>query len=180
MTTKSKATVLELCVMGFIAQDQSCTAYQVRNRLGSSLSSYWSNSAGSIYPLLERLLKRKWITVDEEPFGTRIRKRYQLAKLGKRELNRWLSAPVAPEDAAHTYDPLRTPIFFLDLVDQDQARCYLVDAELKTIQNLAKHRAELKEISKKGSPLECFGREGGIGELEARLKWIRRGLNLFS
>lgn len=179
MATRSEATVLEHCVLGFIAQDQPCTAYQVRKRLGSSLSSYWSNSAGSIYPLLERLRKRGWMKVTEEAFGTRIRKHFRLTASGRKELDRWLSAPVAPEDAAHTYDPLRTPIFFLDLVDPAQARGYLEDAERKTVLNLAKHRKELKEIRQEGAPLEIFGREGAIGEIEARLKWIRRGLDLF-
>ncbi len=179
MAPRSKATVLERCVLGFIAQDQPCTAYQVRKRLGSSLSSYWSNSAGSIYPLLERLQERGWTKVTEEAFGTRVRRHFRITTSGRDELNRWLSAPVEPEDAAHTYDPLRTPIFFLGLVDPAQARAFLEDAEEKTVEVLAEHRVELRQMREEETPLEILGREGAISELEARLKWIRRGLDLF-
>src|SRR5210317_1087856 len=98
----ASATELECCVLGYIAQEQPCTAYTVRKRLGSSLSSYWSSSAGSIYPLLERLRRRRWILVSEEPFGTRTRKRYRLSASGRRQVERWLSAPVSHKAAAHT------------------------------------------------------------------------------
>lgn len=176
MAPRTVATELERCVLGFIAQEQPCTAYTVRKRLGESLSSYWSNSAGSIYPLIERLESRKWILVREEAFGSRVLKRYRLSASGKRQLETWLSAPVSREAAAHTYDPLRTPVFFLDLVDAKQRRGYLEDARRETERNLVLHRTDLEAIRKDASPYEILGREGAIGELEARLHWIRRGL----
>lgn len=178
MVSRTGATELECCVLGFIAQDQPCTAYSVRKRLGASLSSYWSSSTGSIYPLLERLRARAWITVTEGAFGSRTRKTYRITTSGREELGRWLSAPVSTAAAAHTYDPLRTPVFFLDLVDPVQARGYLEDAERRTAENLAKHRAELGEVRLESSPYEILGREGAMEELEARLKWLRRGLEL--
>ncbi len=174
----ASATELECCVLGFIAQEQPCTAYAVRKRLGVSLSSYWSSSAGSIYPLLRRLGRRGWILVKEEPFGTRIRKSYRLSTSGRRQVERWLSAPVSSDAAAHTYDPLRTPVFFLDLVNPDQRRGYLEDARRQTEVNLSHHRAELAEVRSHSPPFEILGREGAIGELEARLDWIRKGLAL--
>lgn len=172
----ASATELECCVLGYIAQEQPCTAYAVRKRLGSSLSSYWSSSAGSIYPLLERLRRRRWILVSEEPFGKRIRKRYRLSASGRRQIERWLSAPVSSRAASHTYDPLRTPVFFLDLVDPDRRRDYLEDARRQTEATLSGHRRELAEVRSQSSPFEILGREGAIGELEARLEWIRKGL----
>jgi DNA-binding PadR family transcriptional regulator len=176
MAPRTGGTELERCVLGFIAQEQPCTAYTVRKRLGESLSSYWSNSAGSIYPLIERLVSRKWLLVREEAFGTRVLKRYRLSAAGRRQLEAWLSAPVSPAAAAHTFDPLRTPVFFLDLVDAEQRRAYLEDARRETERNLKLHRADLEAVRKDASRYEVLGREGAIGELEARLRWIRRGL----
>lgn len=176
MASRTIPTDLENCVLGFIAQNQPCTAYTVRKCLGESLSSYWSDSAGSIYPLLERLRQKKWILVKEEAFGTRVRKRYRLSTSGKRRLDRWLSAPVSPTAAAHTYDPLRTPVFFLDLVDPQHRRGYLEDALRVTSRILAQHREELESVLETSSRYEILGREGAIGELEARARWLRRGL----
>lgn len=174
--SRTEATELERCVLGFIAQEQPCTAYVVRKRLGESLSSYWSSSAGSIYPLFERLELRKWILAKEEAFGTRMLKRYRISASGRRQLERWLSAPVSRQAAAHTYDPLRTPVFFLDLVGVEQRRGYLEDARRETEANLARHRDDLEAVRQIASPYEILGREGAIGELEARLRWIGRGL----
>ena len=112
----------------------------------------------------------------EEAFGTRILKRYRLSASGRRQLDRWLSAPVSREAAAHTYDPLRTPVFFLDLVGEEQRRDYLEDARRETELNLARHRMDLEKVREDSSPFEILGREGAIGELEARLRWIRRGI----
>jgi DNA-binding PadR family transcriptional regulator len=176
--SRIRSTELERCVLGFIAQQQPCTAYAVRKALGASLSSYWSASAGSIYPLLERLADRGWIGVREDAFGSRTRRRYTLLARGRQEIERWISAPVSGASAAHTYDPLRTPVFFMDLIEADARRRYLEDAEAQTLHNLSLHRADLRAVRDTSSPWEVLGREGAIAELEARLKWIRRGLRL--
>ena len=178
MAPATATTELERCVLGYIAQEEPCTAYTVRKLLSASLSSHWSGSAGSIYPLLERLEKRKLLLVTQAAFGTRVRKHYRLSAAGRRELVRWLSAPVSTEYAAHTHDPLRTPVFFLDLVDADRRRSYLEDAERQTRLNLERHRAELEALGADCSPWEILGREGAIGELESRLQWLRRGLEM--
>ena len=178
MPPRSTPTELEHCVLGFIAQHQPCTAYIVRKCLGESLSSYWSSSAGSVYPLLERLRRKAWVLVREEIFGTRVRRLYRLGAAGRRHLDRWLSAPVSPVAAAHTYDPLRTPVFFLDLVGDEPRREYLEDALRQTSRVLAQHREELESVREKGSPCEILGREGAIEELEARSRWLRRGLEM--
>jgi DNA-binding PadR family transcriptional regulator len=176
MSSRTEATELERCVLGYIAQEQPCTAYTVRKRLGESLSSYWSSSAGSIYPLFERLESRKWILAKEQAFGTRVLKRYRISASGRRQLERWLSAPVSRQAAAHTYDPLRTPVFFMSLVGVEQRRAYLEDARRETESNLERHRQDLEHARQSSSVYEILGREGAIGELEARLRWIRRGL----
>ena len=108
------ATELESCVLGIIAEHQPCTAYVVRRHLGVSLSSYWSASAGAIYPLLRRLEEREWIRVDEKDWGTRKRRSFSLTRAGRKRLREWFSPPIVKWAAAFTYDPIRTRVFFLD------------------------------------------------------------------
>lgn len=178
MTARTALTELEGCVLGFVAQEQPCTAYTVRKRLSTSLSSYWSNSAGSIYPLLERLAERKWLLVSEEAFGTRVRKSYRISAAGRRRLRRWLSAPVSRPAAAHTYDPLRSMLFFFELIDAKTRREFLQDAKDETEQNIRAHRQQLEELRAERTPYQILGREAAIGELENRLKWIRKAMEL--
>jgi DNA-binding PadR family transcriptional regulator len=175
---RNEPTELELCVLGLVAQEGPCTTYVVRKHLDRSLSSYWSSSAGSIYPLMERLLQRGWILVREDAFGTRRRRSFRISAHGTRQLERWLCSPVQPEAAAHAYDPLRTRVFFLDLIDPSGRYAYLEDAQRQTLSILERHRRELDEATATASDFELLGRHGAIEELEGRLRWIRRGLTL--
>ena len=167
------ATELENCVLGIIAGQQPCTAYVIRRHLGVSLSSYWSASAGAIYPLLRRLETRGWICADEQSWGTRTRRNYTLTRSGRKKLREWLSPPVTGWAAAFTYDPIRTRVFFLDQATPAQRLDFLNDAIAATASALEQHRAEKKALAAELSEFDSMGRDGAISELQARLRWLR-------
>jgi DNA-binding PadR family transcriptional regulator len=173
-TTRDASTELENCVLAILARMGPCTSYAVRRFLAVSRSSYWSASAGAIYPLLERLDQAGLATCHEDPFGTRQRRRYALTRRGRRQLQTWLSAPVPMEAVATTHDPIRTRVFFLESVPVAERRAFLDDAIQKTAATLAEHQADLKELQPTLSAWERWGRKGAIGELEARLTWLRK------
>ncbi len=174
--TKSTPTELELCALAVVARDGEATAYRLRRFLGRSLSSYWSDSAGSIYPLLERLEGRGWLEVRTSPWGTRIRRSYRLSRSGRRVLRGWLSPPLPEEATGHTYDPVRTRMFFLDLVSPSERREFVRDARERTGVHLRRHREDLAGKRAELTPWAILGREGAIAELEARVKWLEHVL----
>lgn len=51
-------TELEGTVLGLIALHPESTAYEVRREFQKSRTAHWRASAGAIYPLIERLVKR--------------------------------------------------------------------------------------------------------------------------
>jgi len=167
------ATELESCVLGIIAERQPCTAYVVRRDLGVSLSSYWSASAGAIYPLLRRLEERDWIRADENDWGTRKRRSFSLTRTGRKQLREWLSPSAVEWAAAFTYDPLRTRVFFLDHTTPKQRLDFLDHAIQATRSVVGEHRAEKRSLADELSEFDRIGREGAIAELEARLRWLR-------
>ncbi len=167
------ATELENCVLGIIAEQQPCTAYVIRRHLGVSLSSYWSASAGAIYPLLRRLEERGWTRVSEQSWGTRTRRNYSLSPAGRHRLRDWLSPPVTTWAAAFTYDPIRTRVFFLKHASPKQRLDFLNDAVAATASALGEHQAEKKALAAELSEFDAIGREGAIAELKARLRWLR-------
>jgi DNA-binding PadR family transcriptional regulator len=168
---RSVPTELECCVLAIIARLGPCTPYAVRKYLSQSQSSYWSASAGAIYPLLERLHAVGWVSCEEGDFGTRRRKRYQLARSGRNVLRAWLRAPVSVITAAYTHDPLRARVFFLDMISPGQRREMLDDAIAKTEHVLSLHRRD-RDAQPDLSAWELAGREGAIRELQARLDWL--------
>jgi DNA-binding PadR family transcriptional regulator len=167
------ATELESCVLAILAQNEPCTAYAVRRFLSASLSSYWSASAGAIYPLLRRLEARSWIRAQESRWGTRVRRAFRLTRSGHRHLREWLSAPLPTWAIAYTYDPVRTRVFFLEGAPPAQQKAFLDDAIAQTEAILHQHRSELNEPGVRFPPFEAIGRRGAIEELEARLRWLR-------
>jgi hypothetical protein len=78
------------------------------------------------------------------------------------------------EAVATTHDPIRTRVFFLESVPVAERRAFLDDAIQKTAATLAEHQADLKELQPTLSAWERWGRKGAIGELEARLTWLRK------
>lgn len=171
-TDGNDATELESCVLAIIEQLGPCTPYAVRRYLSVSLSSYWSGSAGAIYPMLRRLAGRGWLAVDEKPFGSRVRRSYRLTDSGRRRLRRWLSAPVPGPVVAHTFDPIRARVFFLDMVSDRAKLGFLDDAIKKTTELLGAHHEGREGLPLDSSAWELHGREGAIRELEARVEWL--------
>ena len=55
-------TELEGTVLGLIALHPESTAYEVRREFQKSRTAHWRASAGAIYPLIERLVKRDLLT----------------------------------------------------------------------------------------------------------------------
>ena len=62
-------TELEATVLGELSIQQPCTAYAIRRAFAQSPTPTWSGSAGTIYPVLERLLRRKLVRA---PAGGRV------------------------------------------------------------------------------------------------------------
>lgn len=164
---------LESCVLAFVARNGPCTAYAVRRYLAASESSYWSASSGAIYPLMDKLADVGWVTVHEEPFGQRTKRTYELSAEGRRRVTRWLSPPIPREAAAHTHDPIRTRLFFFDLVGPAERRALVEDAIEQTLDVLERHRRDYAEHEARENAWELVGRKGAMRELSARLEWLR-------
>src|SRR5215470_17811250 len=66
---KSAAALTELegCVLGMIALRGPCTPYAVRREFQESPSQYWSASAGAVYPLVVRMLRRRLVHAQRKP-----------------------------------------------------------------------------------------------------------------
>src|SRR6202043_3567062 len=85
---------IEACVLGLISADGPSTPYAIRKVFLQSPSPQWSGSAGTIYPLIERLLQRKLIRSKLCLTGKRGGQRISVTASGSRVLKQWLSVPI--------------------------------------------------------------------------------------
>lgn len=119
MSSKSKdraLTELEGAALGVVLRDGPCTSYAVKELFRASPSDFWSGSAGSIYPLMQRLEKRGLVASEQGSTGRRGRRDYRITAAGRRAFNRWLTD--AERAAGMGFDPLRTRLVFFDQLSQ--------------------------------------------------------------
>jgi DNA-binding PadR family transcriptional regulator len=109
---KRSLTELEGAALGVIVRDGPCTAYAVKELFRASPSDLWSGSAGSIYPLMQRLERRGLVASEQGSTGRRGRKEYRITSAGRRAFTRWLTD--AERAAGMGFDPLRTRLVFFD------------------------------------------------------------------
>src|SRR5438445_11422066 len=76
----------------------SMSGYDIKKTIEASLSNFWSESYGQIYPILKSLVADGLATVSvEAQTGKPDRHVYALTEAGRAELKRWLRKPVEHE-----------------------------------------------------------------------------------
>lgn len=165
-------TEMDLTMLGIIGKQGPLSAYDVRKVFASSLTPTWSSSTGSVYPASRRLIEAGLVT-ESKPQGARSRKRLRITPKGRRALEAWLTGLNA-DIAAPTPDPIRTRMYFLDILDRDLRRRLVRDAIVLTEQSIEDATRRLEERSKRGvDAWERLAAEGVLYELRARREWLR-------
>ena len=121
-----------IILLGLLAHEP-LTGYDVRKRVESSVSNFWSGvSYGQIYPTLKTLEKEGLVTMKVKMQDTRPnRKVYTITKNGQKELESWLMNP--PETDVWRIDVL-LKLFFGRHIDLTH-NIALVDEYKKQKQN---------------------------------------------
>ncbi len=90
--TKSRYAILgmlSICPM---------SGYDIKKRVEQSISNFWSESYGQIYPILKRLVDEDLVTKTvERQSGKPDRHVYELTDEGREELHRWLCEGYVPK-----------------------------------------------------------------------------------
>ncbi len=118
---------MEGATLAQIAKDGPITPYKIKEVYRLSPSAFWSGSAGAVYPMVQRLEKRGLIQSQSSPNDGRKRREYTITSLGKRVMLAWLSD--AERAGGMGFDPLRTRLFFLDLLNKKQQQKFLQETE---------------------------------------------------
>jgi len=162
---------LEGAVLGLLARQGRLSAYAIRKEFERSPTSNWSASAGAIYPLVKRLIKRELIEEAPVEGDGRKTRRLAITGAGHRALGAW----VGSEDPAifgPSADPLRArgfALLILSPAEQHQRLSMWRTNTASKLQALHEERAEDDEARSTGLDLVNYG---AIKELEARLNWI--------
>jgi DNA-binding PadR family transcriptional regulator len=173
MTATRDLTELEGCVLGLFWELGPCTAYAIRKEFLTSPTPYWSGSAGAIYPLIERLERRRLIRAAKGAEGRRRSKHYSLTTAGREALSRWLGPPLTDATLGIPPDPLRTRMRFLGALPHQLEMSLLTEAEVRLREHLTRVEEECERYRRAGESHACLMARGAVRMLRARLEWVR-------
>lgn len=111
-------TELEGAVLAIIAERGPMTAYALKEVFRNSPSSFWSGSAGAVYPLVKRLEERGYLTSEETSASRRPKREFGISLAGRTVMLAWIANV---EQATNPgYDPLRTRAQFSHMLEPEQ------------------------------------------------------------
>ncbi len=162
-----KLTELEGSALAIIARNGACTAYAIKETFRKSPSSFWSGSAGAVYPLVKRLEARGLITSQADENDGRARREFTITTEGEAVLADWLTDV---ERAANPgYDPLRTRLFFAELMPEGVLDGFLTEVDAKMRANGTPPDMELRHVPS----VHWIWRRFRHGALAAFSNWLK-------
>jgi DNA-binding PadR family transcriptional regulator len=168
---------IEACVLALVSVDGPATPYAIRKVFLHSPSPQWSGSAGTIYPLIERLLRRKLIRSKTCLTGKRRGHQISLTNRGSRALRLWLSLPIPEWVAGVPPDPLRTRVRFLGAVSANQQRAFLRNAYKQTQAHLHAVEADCERKRAKGR-FEYLMARGALLSMQSRCVFLQEAADV--
>ena len=163
---------LAYIALGVIADEQPCTAYAVMRVFQRSTSSYFSGSAGAIYPLLNRLEAAGLVKAKKSRAGSRSRRHFTLTAAGKSALKTGLCAPIPAEDVDFIVDLLRVRVFFFDALSKLERMKFVANARELLKARIEKERTLIAALRGKADRFERLAIKSAIIADQARLKWL--------
>lgn len=156
-------------VLAVIRKWEPVTAYFVRKAVSRSLASTFSDSPGSIYPMIERLKQRGLVSAEAGPDTGRKAELLSCTSAGEDVIREWLvrvdDNDLLPED------PWRTRVLFADLLESG-----VRDAWLRNMRDAME--AELDRIAARRQLATDDGERDAAENArllsEARLVWLDR------
>ncbi|MCC6677948.1 MAG: PadR family transcriptional regulator [Phycisphaerales bacterium] len=161
---------LECFVLGLVWQTGPASAYDIRRRMAESPSTQWSASAGAIYPLVQRLHRRRLLSAQARATGKRPRRVYAITPAGLAVLRAWIGPPLSPEAISVAYDPLRSRARFLAALPPARRLAWIAAA-----------RAALDEVERKvrawdrahaHDPIAGMITRNGELDVQSRSRWL--------
>lgn len=165
-------------VLGFLAA-RPMSGYDIKKRIDGSISNFWNENYGQIYPVLKQLTELGWATRSDDPeAGARRRHLYTITDSGREALQAWLAQPT--EEPIHRYEYL-LKLFFGNEVDPDVSIRMLEEHQRQALADLERYRAIEHEIrigaeGHPGAPFWLLTVRSGIALREADVQWCAEAL----
>jgi len=79
--------------MGMVLEKE-LTGYDIKKEVESSIGTFYKANYGRLYPALNKLTDKGYLSMNEQTQGKRLKKYYKTTEIGKEAFLEWLSSPV--------------------------------------------------------------------------------------
>ncbi|HSV62417.1 MAG TPA: PadR family transcriptional regulator [Chthoniobacterales bacterium] len=163
---------LEGAVLGVVSLHDRLTPYQIRKVFERSPNPHWSGSAGSIYPLVQRLARNRLLSVREHATGERRGLKYNLTASGRKILRAWI-IEAEHEKLVGISDLLRLRFRFLPALTSKEQRRFVDTMISKMSAEVKKIEADNRKQLSSGDVYSYLTARGALLMARARLAWLR-------
>ncbi len=167
---KSNLTDLNFAILGLLLE-KPLSGYQVRKIFESSAMGIFSDSPGSIYPALKKLIKTGHISQTKN--GSK--KIISISTSGREELKKWVLQPLKPVDVSKKMEvQLLKYVFSEKLISKSQKNKVLVKLSVELESYLEKLNSFLKKESDSMTKQGKQAFQLGISTTQLQLNWVKR------
>ena len=156
-------------VLALVRRWQPTTAYFIRKSLERGLASTFSDSPGSVYPAIDRLIKRGFVIADRSRSDGRRAEALTCTQAGDQAVRSWIFR-LDPEDMLPE-DPWRTRMALAEGLDEED-----LIAWLSSLREVAERQLQHLRDRAALTVDDCFGAalEHALLATETRIIWIDR------
>lgn len=179
MATKNKT---RYAILGVLCM-KPCSGYDIKKFCDKTISHFWNENFGHIYPVLKLLLEEKLIQLEDKGEDER-RKIYHITELGRQEFESWLTKP--PE-VAPPRSELLLKLSFGNHMPKERILEMLTEVEERNRNSLKQYRAMeasylIDESARKDPayPYWLASLRFGIATTESTLRWCRETAELLT
>jgi len=161
-----------MAVLGIVWKQEPCTPYSVMRELSGSASAFIRSKAGTVYPLVSRLVKAGLLAYEEGDKGSKGDRNLKITEVGLEKIRTWLASPIPREDITHTVDLIRMRSGYLGAL-QPEDREQFVDRSLAGLRDHLRtcEQRELHYLGQ-GDAFGALGVREMIHETRARIAWL--------
>jgi DNA-binding PadR family transcriptional regulator len=168
----SKVSPIEMAVLGIVWKREPCTAYSIMLGLSASASDFVRSKAGTVYPLVKRLVRDGFLVYEGEERGSKGERRLRVSPAGLEAVKGWVLEPVPPQEVAHTVDLVRMRAAVLGMIEPAARRTY-IDSSLAGLQvHLRRCQEREREYLAVGDEFGALGMREFLSETRARMAWL--------
>lgn len=165
-------------LLGFLTW-RPMSGYDLKRSIARSVGNFWSEGDGQIYPVLQRMAGKGWITSRaDDGEGGRRKRIHEITKAGRTVLQEWLSEPV---DEPPPRIELLLKLFFGDELAPEVSLTHVEAARTAAIYKFNHLQTIAEDLRKRceDDPRAAFWIltvDYGLAVTEARLRWCERAM----